>query len=262
MIINTENLQEKYSINLGFPLDISIPLIEGTDTVNAFWAPPLQIEPVRAGNFVGDTRLGGAVNFKNVCLNPHGNGTHTECVGHIAIEPYTLNTCMKQFLFLAALISIYPQKQDNGDRVITLSGLRNILDEQEKPLPKALILRTLPNDELKTKINYSGSNPPYMAADAMAWLVEQGIEHLLIDLPSVDREEDGGLLAAHKAFWQYPQQPRLHCTISELVYVPNDIKDGFYLLNIMITSLELDASPSKPVLYALSTLQANENTKI
>jgi arylformamidase len=75
---------------------------------------------------------------------------------------------------------------------------------------------------------------------------------LLLDLPSVDREEDGGNLLGHKAFWQYPENPRSACTITELIYVPSEVPDGDYLLNIQIASLELDVSPSKPVLYALN----------
>ena len=34
-----------------------------------------------------------------------------------------------------------------------------------------------------------------------------------------------------------------------MIYVPNDIDDGMYLLNLQIASFENDASPSKPVLY-------------
>ena len=90
-----------------------------------------------------------------------------------------------------------------------------------------------------------------MYHEAVAYLVECGIEHLLIDLPSVDREEDEGKLLAHKAFWQYPENPRTHCTISELIYVPNEVKDGYFLLNIQTASFELDVSPSKPVVFAL-----------
>ena len=44
---------------------------------------------------------------------------------------------------------------------------------------------------------------------------------------------------------------RDECTITELIYVPNEIKDGLYLLQIQIASLEIDASPSKPVLYEI-----------
>ena len=80
------------------------------------------------------------------------------------------------------------------------------------------------------------------------------INHLLTDLPSVDREEDGGKLLAHKAFWKYPEDIRRSATITELVYVPDVVTDGLYLLNVQITSLEVDASPSKPVIYQLTKL--------
>ena len=95
----------RYQIDRTQALDISIPLKEGLETVNAFYAPPLHIEPVRAGNFVGDMQEGGLLNFKNVQFNPHGNGTHTECIGHISPDAYTLNQCLKQFFFWAELVS-------------------------------------------------------------------------------------------------------------------------------------------------------------
>jgi len=116
---------------------------------------------------------------------------------------------------------------------------------------EALVIRTLPNDDLKLRMNYSGNNPPYMEHQAISWLVDNGIDHLLIDLPSIDREEDGGHLLAHKAFWEFPDNIQSHRTISELIYVPNSIKDGDYFLNIQITALQMDASPSKPVLYSI-----------
>ncbi len=238
-----------YTLDMSAPIDISIPLREGMDTVNCFWAPPLSISPVRAGEFVGDMQEGGLLNFKNVQLNPHGNGTHTECVGHISPDGYTLNQCLKQFVFPAWLITLYPEKQENGDRVVKKEQIKTALEGMPKGT-KALILRTMPNDDLKEITNYSGANPPYIDVAATEHLVAQGIEHFLLDLPSVDREEDEGALASHKCFWNYPSKtPRTHCTITELIYVRNEIKDGFYLLNIQITSLELDASPSKPVLY-------------
>ena len=72
---------------------------------------------------------------------------------------------------------------------------------------------------------------------------------MVIDLPSVDREEDGGALEAHHAFWNYPQNPRMDATITEMAYIPNHIVDDIYLLNLQVASLQTDASPSKPVLY-------------
>ena len=239
---------KQHVFDLSKPFDISIPLAEGVDVVNAFYAPYLLIEPVRAGNFVGDVRQGGAVNFKNVTFNPHGNGTHTECVGHISPNGETLNQELRSFFFVASLISIYPQLMPNGDRVITKQQMEEALWGIQT---QALIIRTLPNDSHKLNRNYSGTNPPYLHHEAAQLIAEREIDHLLIDLPSVDREEDGGQLLAHKAYWQYPEKPRTGATITELIYVPDTLKDGVYLLNLMITSLELDASPSKPVLYGI-----------
>jgi arylformamidase len=234
--------------DLNQPIDISIPLKEGMETVNCFWATYMDVAPVRMGSFVGSTQEGGNVNFKTVKFTPHGNGTHTECVGHISKEIYTINQSLKQFHFASQLISVYPQKQENGDRVITKDQLEGELIEGIQ----AIVIRTQPNDDLKLRTNYSGTNPPFIHHEAVEYLVNHGIEHLLIDLPSVDREEDEGKLLAHKAFWKYPENTRVNATITELIYVDNKVKDGLYLLNIQIASFELDASPSKPVLYKMS----------
>ena len=248
MTINFSYQNRGYKADLSQPLDISIPLEPGLNTVNCFYAPPMEVSPVVAGDFIGSTAAGGPVNFMNVRLNPHGNGTHTECVGHIAKEPYSLNKSLLNFHFMSRLISLFPSKLENGDRVILPEQL---MSEQEKPFPEAVIIRTLPNDELKLKTNYSGANPPYLHHKSVHFLVEQGVEHLLIDLPSVDREEDGGALLSHRAFWQYPESVRSTATITELIYVPNSVKDGYYLLNLQTASFDIDVSPSRPVLYTL-----------
>lgn len=242
--------KKNYKIDLSQPIDISIPINDGLENPNCFYAPMPEFSPVRAGNFVGSTQEGGVVNFKNVRINPHGNGTHTECVGHISKEIFTINKCLKNFHFTAKLISIYPEMLENGDKVIFKEHLVSAIQENEV---KALIIRTLPNDDLKKKTNYSGANPTYIHHEAMKYIVDCGIEQLLVDLPSVDREEDEGKLLAHRAFWKYPESIRENSTITEMVYIPNEVKDGLYLLNIQIASFELDASPSKPVLYQLIT---------
>ena len=232
-------------------IDISIPLVDKPDQVNCFYAPLFETAPVIAGDFIGSTARGGLLNFLNVRINPHGNGTHTECVGHIATEPYTINQCLRRFHFSAKLISVYPRKLENGDRLIVRENLQDLFNPGEVD---ALIIRTLPNDPSKCSRVYSGNNPPYFEAEAIQWLADSGLQHLLVDLPSVDREEDGGALAAHKAWWKYPgteASGRTYCTITELIYVPDEVPDGEYLLNLQIASFEIDVSPSKPVLYPL-----------
>ncbi|MBK8846909.1 MAG: cyclase family protein [Bacteroidetes bacterium] len=244
IVIDTAN----YAADMTQPIDISIPLRAGENNVNAWWAKPVTIEPVVMGDFIGDVNQGGAVNFKDIKLNPHGNGTHTECVGHIAKENYTINQCLRKFVFVAQLISIEPQLIVNGDYILSKENfdgrIMNNID--------ALVIRTLPNEEGKLNRQYSGSNFPYIHHEAITYLVEAGINHLLIDLPSIDREQDDGQLLGHHAFWQYPNKVRAAATITELIYVPDSIEDGMYLLNIQITSLESDASPSKILLYKLN----------
>ncbi len=230
-------------------IDLSLPLRDGAANPNAFWAPMPAFSPVRAGHFVGSTAEGGPVNFFNVFFNPHGNGTHTECVGHIARERYLLRECLTECHFWAKVVSLYPRRLDDGDRVLMRDQLEEVLTTGEA---EALVIRTLPNDPTKKMRQYSGTNPPYLHAQAAALLAEYGIRHLLIDLPSIDREEDGGALAAHKAFWQYPNAVRSDCTITELIYVPDEVADGLYWLCLQTASFDLDVSPSRPVLFTLS----------
>ncbi len=238
---------QSYEIDFGNPLDIAIPIREGDKSPNCFYAPPFETSPVIAGDFVGSTAKGGPLNFLNIKLNPHGNGTHTECVGHISKEKFTINQCLKQFMFPAIVHTVNPTLQDNGDFIIESKSFNNLPDFPAE----AIVIRTLPNRLDKLEKKYSGTNPCYVSPQAIELIVSRGIKHLLIDLPSVDREEDGGALLSHKAFWNYPSNPRTDATITELIFVPDMIKDGKYLLNIQIASFEIDVSPSKPILYRL-----------
>ena len=248
-------LNKKFQIDLNHPIDLSMPLSNNPESTRAWYVDPVSIEPVRENGFLGSVKEGGNVNFRTIKFNPHGNGTHTECVGHIAEEVYSLNQHLKKFWFHAIVITVTPEKvieekHDHkiGDFIITLDQIKSALNNRDC---EALIIRTLPNTEKKLHTNYSNTNPCYLDVAAAQFISEQKIDHLLIDLPSIDREEDGGELAAHHAFWNHPENTQFHRTISELIYVPNEVKDGEYLLNLMITSLENDASPSKPVLYPI-----------
>jgi kynurenine formamidase len=240
---------KSYNTDLAKPIDISIPLRTGDDNVNAWYCPPVKIEPVQMGDWVGDVQQGGSVNFRNITFNPHGNGTHTECVGHISVENYSVNQCLKTFFFIAELITILPDELENGDKIITKEHIEKCLNGK---MPEALIIRTLDNHISKINRHYSNTNPPYLDYDAAAYIDQLGIDHLLIDLPSVDKEVDNGKLAAHHAFWQYPDNTQLQRTITEMIYVPNNIFDGTYLLNLQIASFENDAAPSKPVLFQMN----------
>ena len=243
-------------IDLSKPIDISIPLSNTDANPIAWYIEKPEIEPVVFGDWVGKVAEGSSTNFNNIFFNPHGHGTHTECLGHITREFYSINQFLKQFFFTAELISVEPENI-NGDSVITLQGISTALDVTKRENLEAIIIRTLPNLESKKHKNYSNTNPPYLAEEAATFIREIGIQHLLIDLPSVDREEDEGKLLAHKAFWNVKDinnlnaDARLHCTITEMMYVDDTVSDGSYILNLQIASFENDASPSKPILYKI-----------
>jgi kynurenine formamidase len=249
MISKLTHKGKTYNTDLNKPIDISIPLRTGKENVNAWYVSPVSIEPVRMGDWVGDVKQGGSVNFRNILFNPHGNGTHTECVGHISREDYSINQVLKKFFFIAELVTILPDETADGDKVITKKHLEDTLGDKR---PEAIVIRTLDNHISKINRQYSNTNPPYLHHEAAAFIDSLGIDHLLIDLPSVDKEVDGGKLLAHHAFWQYPHNTKLERTITEMIYVPNTVFDGTYLLNLQIASFENDASPSKPLLFQLN----------
>ena len=238
---------KNYNIDLADPIDISMGLRADKTNPTAWYVNEPRFEPVMENGFVGDVNLGGAVNFRNIFFNPHGHGTHTECVGHISKEPYTINNCLKQFFFLANLVSITPEQQGE-DNIVTLSQIEHVFKNNGA---KAIVIRTLPNTEEKLTKQYSSTNPTFVEDKAIQYLIDNGIEHLLIDTPSVDREEDGGALVSHHTFWEYPNNTQAQRTITELIFVPETVMDGLYFVNIQIASFENDASPSKPTLYKI-----------
>ncbi|HMP98886.1 MAG TPA: cyclase family protein [Cyclobacteriaceae bacterium] len=250
MITSFNHNNLNYKADLKQPIDISIPLQEGDNNPNCYGAKPVVFETIKDGNFIGSVAAGGSVNYQRIMITPHGNGTHTECIGHITAKGETINQSLKAFHFFAKLISITPEKKED-DMVITLEQIEDRLKNNEA---EALVIRTQPNTSDKQLKKYSGTNPPYLQADATAYLLKSGIKHLLVDLPSIDKEIDGGKLAAHKAFWGFPDKVRTDASITELIYVPNEVADGYYLLNIQLCSLEADAAPSKPVLYKLQNI--------
>jgi len=214
----------------------------------AFHLPNARFEPFRAGTFVGSIEEGGPVRCDVVTIAPHGNGTHTECIGHVAGKNYVLKDCLLDLFVHARVISVPLREQSSGDLLVTLADLKATLVEH---VP-ALIIRTRPNDVSKRNRLWSGNNPAYVDVEAMRYIHELGIQHLLIDLPSVDREEDAGALAAHKMFWQWPDAPRPERTITEMIFVADEIPDGEYLLMFNAPAFDGDAAPSRPCIFPLT----------
>lgn len=245
MIATIQYNSRKLQIDLSKPLDISMPIVSSKKNVNAWYIDEPKIEPVKEGEGIAAVSEGASVNFNNIYFNPHAHGTHTECAGHITEKVHSINQNLKTFFFLAEVITVAPES-DKEDKIISKKQLQFALGNKKRD---AIILRTIPNTRDKLSRQYSHTNWPYLKEDAVKFLVSKGVKHLLIDLPSIDKEKDGGELLGHNAFWNTKGKLRLDATITELIYVSNKIEDGEYFLNLQIAPFENDASPSKPILY-------------
>lgn len=261
--------------------DLAIPLRFGGAQPSAFGAPPAVGAPLRVGSFVGDIAHGGSCNCSEYRLVPHCNGTHTECVGHVTRQPVHIADVLKGGLVPALLLSIETPAAGDcaesadpvprpADRLITAGAIAATW--QQWPWPnvcaRALVLRTLPNDPDKPARAYvAEAPPPYLTRDAAAWLVRHGIEHVLLDVPSMDRLDDGGRLAAHRVFWGLPSAStdaeaatRPRATITELVFAPDSVPDGRYLLDLQVPAFAADAAPSRPILYPVVANASDRGT--
>lgn len=243
--------KEGYQIDLTMGIDCSVPISNTRQNVTAWNAPAPSFDPVTGENWVGLVEKGCSVNFRDIHFNPHSHGTHTECLGHITKEIYSVNQCLTTYFFTAVLQSVAPIEK-NGDNVVPTEEIAKKL--QNYPAFDALLIRTLPNETTKKQQHYSNTNPPYLEESIVAVLEQHKVQHLLVDLPSVDKEDDGGVTAVHHGFFGVPDHPHHHKTITELIFVPNHAKDGKYLLNLQFPPFENDAAPSRPVLYELMTV--------
>lgn len=235
-------------VDVSKAIDISLS-VSPNEQPNAFFLPMAAFEPYRNGSFVASIEEGGPVRCDIITFAPHGNGTHTECIGHVAGQRYRIPQCMTDLVDTAQLVTVALEDVD-GDHVITRQALESAWNNAGCT---TLVIRTTPNDDTKKFRQWSGTNPPYVQPDAMQTIVGRGVRHLLIDLPSVDREESAGQLPAHWTFWQWPAAPRETCTITEFIYVPNVVADGIYGIMFNIAGFDGDAAPSRPHLLPILT---------
>lgn len=255
-------------IDLAQPVSLAIALDFANGQPRHFGAPLATSRPFAVPGFEGAVERGASCNCHTLTLIPHCNGTHTECVGHLTREPLDAHGVAPLGLIPAILVSVAPVSRAHGegtepdpqpdDLLITRRALER--GWTEPPFkPRALVLRTLPNDSNKRHQDYTNQTPPYLTREAARWLVEHGIEHLVVDLPSIDRAHDEGRLTAHRIFFGLPpgdthlaHATRANATVTELAYIPDMLKDGAYLLAIQVPALGGDAVPSRPLLYPFS----------
>jgi hypothetical protein len=83
------------------------------------------------------------------------------------------------------------------------------------------------------------------------------LRHLLLDTPSLDSAENASL-ENHRAWWGLDETGRTHGfppqnrSITEMIYVADDIADGEYWLHLELSPLVSDATPSRPMIYKVT----------
>ena len=204
---------------------------------------------------MGDVRLGGTCNAEVVHLVPHCHGTHTECRGHLTRERLRVQETVFAAPCLAQVVSVTPEaRAGDGYPVYRRADLEAALDT-DRPV-EAIVVRTLPNDPEKRSRAYEHAPPyPVFSDGAIAWLAGLPLKHLLVDTPSLDPAHDGGALRVHRFWWCMADNPAPagldsgRRSATEMIFVPDEIEDGFYWLELGLSPLLGDATPSRPRLY-------------
>jgi len=255
-----------FEINFSEGNDISIPINFNGAQPNTYGVDSATSKPYQDGQFIGDTRKGGPCNFETYSFTPHCNGTHTECIGHITDERVSVLTSLNQEMIRATLVSVTPRNTTENytpdlnkeDLVITKEDLELQLKDMDPAFLQGLIVRTIPNLKNKKSRDYMKVAPAFFSTDAMKYIASLGVDHLLVDTPSVDRLLDEGHLSAHNIFWETKGKEfnpnTQNKTITEMIFVPSSLEDGAYLLNLQIPAFVSDAAPSRPIIYKINEL--------
>jgi kynurenine formamidase len=265
---------QRVRVALDRGVSLAIPVEFNGSGPRHFGAPPPSSQPWATKGFSGSVASGASVNCATLTLIPQCQMTHTESVAHLTREPGDAWRVVPRGMLPAVVVSVTPEParetsestdpQPWGtDTLITQRRLRAAWPGVQPKLtgfePVAAIIRTLPNDPSKRTRDYTDLVPPYFTREAVNWLVEKRIEHLVLDVPSLDRTHDEGHLVGHRVFFGLPARSqargdaaRSRATITELAFVPDEVRDGPCVLMLAVPAIGGDAVPSQPIVYPLA----------
>ncbi|MDG1252180.1 MAG: cyclase family protein [Schleiferiaceae bacterium] len=237
------------------PFDLSLAVEIGRK--RAWYIEGMQRRPVRLGDWVGSLNEGGAVNFLTLEFNPHAHGSHTETLGHVCRGHFPVNQIDIPWMQEALIVTVRSQIDPDMGQCIRWAQLEEAIETAGGLQgATALLVRAFSEVAGVPEMDHSNTDAPYFEPLVGSKLAEGGILHWMVDLPSVDREEDGGALACHRAFWNVPlglseAQPdsRVDATISELLHIPATVADGRWHLQMNVASIENDAAPCRPMVF-------------
>ncbi|MDH5404684.1 MAG: cyclase family protein [Candidatus Heimdallarchaeota archaeon] len=229
--------EETYT--LGSPISASreVQFNPTPKSSGAFYLPPFQISTFEVKNiFVGDILRGGSCNVTIHNYSPH-NLTHLETSLHIVDNGIPVsaipNKHLNGILYLIDLTKTY----DQDDECIKWDDISEQITNLH-PSVTFIALKTY-SSTLDQFHDFSGEDPLFLdpfAAKMIHDLKNNKINGLILDLPSIDKETDGGKLLAHRNFLGLPREG-IKSTVEEfrfiveLAYFEN-LQQGYYYLNI------------------------------
>lgn len=275
MQLTFEHRGKQYRFDTREAVSLAIKMDFDGPQPNHFGTDKASRSVLKLGEFTGDTAQGGSCNVDTLSMIPHCNGTHTETVSHIVNQDIWIGHAAMDPFCMAMLVTVRPEssatttdsyrpKLEPTDTIISAESLRQamqVVGDVDKIKPSALIVRTLPNQVDKCSRAYvQDDQPPFFSVEAMAEINRINVRHLLVDFPSVDRMYDEGLLTNHHLYWNVPEKTHelsgeswQDKTITEMVYVDDDVRDGIVALNLQLPAFCSDAAPSRPVIFPLAS---------
>jgi hypothetical protein len=230
-----------------------------------FDAPAAHSWPHRVGEFSGTVLTGASCNCRNIQLLPHGNGTHSEGVGHLTYDEANVIDVLPKLPMPAVLLRLAALRAGDchetadyapepNDWLVTQQICAAAWPQAPAPRPSVAVLALEP---CETAV------PPYLTRECTQWLVDRGIEHLIVELPSIDRLRDAGRLTAHRIFFGLPAYAatapaprhsdarRPQATVTELAQIPRELTTRSGFVQWLAPAMLGDAVPTQPLWYDL-----------
>ena len=201
---------------LGEPRSVSREVLfkpEGI-SVNAFHLPRIRSRTLESeGQFIGDVKRGGSCNVDLLSYVPHGL-THIETSAHILSpdsNPPTIKDIPPGHLCgIVYLIDLTRLGTEPGGQI---PGKEIEIKLRQNTIPISMLALKTRASLLPFDYDFSGKDflslspeaakeiHDYTFSGSGSFSLQQRINCLLLDLPSIDAEADGGKLQAHRNFF-------------------------------------------------------------
>lgn len=176
---------------------------------------------------------------------PHVHTTHFETAQHYGDQKVSSLMIARSIPPLLTCLTIHVEWTPAGPIKFSTPNVRN------GNVAAVLLCSGWIKHQIQQKAyDWTGFNPPYVSVEMMEQIQRAfpRIRLLLLDLPSVDPEDDGGRLLAHRAFLKQENRGLIEmCLVDRQLIQDNTI----YALFPNIAAIDTDGIPCRPILYRL-----------